>query len=111
MRRGIFSRCAGTRHLAAAAAVLTTSTRCIRTPGVDQYYPLHSFSDASFVSSPASQQQQQQPAATAATGGTAGAADVSFAEFKTMVTNPGPLRIVSSDDYLDWYYTVYKEKL
>src|SRR5690242_7341510 len=33
------------------------------------------------------------------------------AEFKRMITNPGPLRVEYSDDYLDWYYRAYTERV
>ena len=32
-------------------------------------------------------------------------------EFKKMVTNPGPLRICYSNDYLQWYFKAYQERV
>lgn len=31
-------------------------------------------------------------------------------EFKHLITNPGPLRVAYSADYLDWYFRAYREK-
>lgn len=34
----------------------------------------------------------------------------SLDDFKVLITNPGPLRITYSPDYVDWYYRAYQDK-
>lgn len=87
-------------HISASTSSQLVQQHCfIRgASATSQYYPLHRFDLAGDTTSTADQSADQ-------------GRDLSFAEFKTMISNPGPLRVLYSEDYLDWYYRAYKEKI
>jgi hypothetical protein len=60
--------------------------RCMTAKG--QFNPLHTFESSI---------QRNEVARTAE-------------EFKHLITNPGPLRVAYSADYVDWYFRAYREK-
>lgn len=68
------------------SAVSTSNVRSMTARG--QFNPLHTFESSI---------QRNEVART-------------VEEFKQLITNPGPLRIGYSADYLDWYFRAYREK-
>ncbi|KPA81049.1 mitochondrial edited mRNA stability factor 1 subunit [Leptomonas pyrrhocoris] len=70
------------------ALALSNSRRGVTTRG--QFNPIHAFTAQSIA--PARQATNKK-------------------EFETMITNPGPLRVAYSPDYLDWLYRAYNSKV
>lgn len=73
---------------AAIAYALASASRTVTSRG--QFNPIHAFTEHSI--SPAKRATKER-------------------EFEVMITNPGPLRVAYSPDYLDWLYRAYQSKL
>ncbi|KAG5469535.1 hypothetical protein LSCM1_02758 [Leishmania martiniquensis] len=71
-----------------SAFTLACASRSVTSRG--QFNPIHAFTEQS--TSPAKRATNEK-------------------EFELMITNPGPLRVAYSPDYLDWLYRAYRSKL
>lgn len=78
-------RCAAT---SVAAATLLSAHRGVTSRG--QFNPIHAFTEQSTAPEKRATNEK---------------------EFEAMITNPGPLRVAYSPDYLDWLYRAYNAKL
>ncbi|KAG5469180.1 hypothetical protein LSCM4_02578 [Leishmania orientalis] len=74
--------------MAVAAFTLACASRTVTSRG--QFNPIHPFTEQS--TAPAKRATNEK-------------------EFEVMITNPGPLRVAYSPDYLDWLYRAYRSKL
>ncbi|KAK7201342.1 mitochondrial RNA binding complex 1 subunit [Novymonas esmeraldas] len=76
------------RRPVVATAALASATRAVTSRG--QFNPIHAFTEQS--TAPAKRAGNER-------------------EFEMMITNPGPVRVTYSPDYLDWLYRAYRAKL
>ncbi|GET92007.1 hypothetical protein, conserved [Leishmania tarentolae] len=67
---------------------LANASRTVTSRG--QFNPIHAFTEQSISSEKRATNEK---------------------EFEVMITNPGPLRVAYSPDYLDWLYRAYRSKL
>ncbi|KAG5495226.1 hypothetical protein JKF63_02281 [Porcisia hertigi] len=74
--------------MAVVTHALSAATRMVTSRG--QFNPIHAFTEQS--TAPGKRATNEN-------------------EFQTMITNPGPLRVAYSPDYLDWLYRAYRSKL